>query len=101
MRHLIVTILVLAGALGGYYLGHLEGSPDIFAWAQDAYASFSESSRNVVGSFSADQPTGPVGGPQTGPSAETQFRAAVDSIHTGAIPRPKWLPNPWGHPQQR
>ena len=37
MRKLILLILLAAVFLGGYFLGHAPDSPDIFAWAQDAY----------------------------------------------------------------
>ncbi len=38
MFRMLFTLIFLGGAfLGGYYLGHQPGSPDIFAWAQDTY----------------------------------------------------------------
>ncbi len=34
MRRLLASILIVGAFLGGYHLGHMEGSPDIFAWAR-------------------------------------------------------------------
>jgi hypothetical protein len=37
MRRFFKTILLLAVFLAGYYVGHLPGSPDIFAGAEHFY----------------------------------------------------------------
>ncbi len=36
MKRAFILILILGGFLGGYYVGHKPGSPDIFAWPQKA-----------------------------------------------------------------
>jgi len=38
MTRLVVLILLVGSFLGGYYLGHLENSPDVFGWLGGAYA---------------------------------------------------------------
>jgi len=38
MTRLVVLILVVGSFLGGYYLGHLENSPDVFGWLEGAYS---------------------------------------------------------------
>ena len=44
----LFTLLVLGSVfVGGYYVGRLPGSPDIFAWAQRAYQQASEASYAV------------------------------------------------------
>ena len=42
IKRLILLVLLAATFLGGYYLGHRPGSPDIFAHAQDAYGEAGE-----------------------------------------------------------
>ena len=42
MRLTLAFILLSAAFLGGYYLGHLPNSPDIFGWAQKTYAQGSD-----------------------------------------------------------
>ena len=37
MRRLLRLILMIAVFLGGYYLGRMPGSPDIFGYAKRAY----------------------------------------------------------------
>ena len=37
MKRFIAIMMLTAGFLGGYYLGHLPGSPDIFGWFADKY----------------------------------------------------------------
>ena len=34
MKRMFILILIMGGFLGGYYLGHKPGSPDIFSWPQ-------------------------------------------------------------------
>lgn len=36
MMRFVILLLILGGFLGGYYVGHRPGSPDIFAWPQKA-----------------------------------------------------------------
>ena len=51
MRRLLVSIFILGAFLGGYYLGRRENSPDILAWAQDAYPRFAEASEDLLDSL--------------------------------------------------
>ncbi len=37
-RRLLIFAFVSSSFLGGYYLGRLPESPDIFSWAQKAYS---------------------------------------------------------------
>jgi len=37
MRRFLRSVLLLGVFLGGYYLGHLPDSPDIFGWAVSVY----------------------------------------------------------------
>ena len=44
----VLTLLLLAGAfLGGYYLGRLPNSPDIFAWARSTFDQATEMGREA------------------------------------------------------
>ncbi len=37
MKRAFVLILLTGAFLGGYYLGHLPNSPDIFAWGRETF----------------------------------------------------------------
>jgi len=37
MKKLILLVLVASAFLGGYYLGRLPGSPDVFGWSKRTY----------------------------------------------------------------
>ena len=47
MRRILRLILMTAVFLGGYYLGRLPGSPDIFAYATGAYRGVVHAGRKV------------------------------------------------------
>ena len=48
MKKLILIILLTGAFLGGYYLGRLQGSPDIFTWAQDTCKQAAETGQHVA-----------------------------------------------------
>jgi hypothetical protein len=48
MRRLVRFILLLTAFLGGYYLGHRPGSPDIFAPARELYGRVADDDRSAV-----------------------------------------------------
>jgi len=47
MRRLLRIILALAIFLGGYYLGRLPNSPDIFGWSADTYNRLSKAASDI------------------------------------------------------
>lgn len=52
-----VLLLLLAGTfLGGYYVGHKPGSPDLFATAEDLYRQAGEAGRDLTAT-TADKAT--------------------------------------------
>ncbi len=53
MRRLVRIILALAIFLGGYYLGRLPNSPDIFGWSAGMYNRVSNAASDI--SAKADQ----------------------------------------------
>lgn len=48
VRRLLTIILLVGAFLGGYYLGHCEGSPDIFAWARNNYPRFAAAGQEFL-----------------------------------------------------
>ncbi len=48
MKRLILAILLMGAFGGGYYLGHLPGSPDIFAWAADTYSQAADAGHKLA-----------------------------------------------------
>ena len=48
MRRLLKIFLLLAVFLGGYYLGGLPNSPDIFSWARGAYHRVDEATNEIA-----------------------------------------------------
>ena len=48
MRKLITFILLAAAFVGGYHLGRQPDSPDLFAWAQQAYQQASQAGRQIL-----------------------------------------------------
>ena len=51
---MLLLLLLTAAALGGYYLGHLPGSPDVFSWAQDGYNRAANAGKVIVGAANDD-----------------------------------------------
>jgi hypothetical protein len=95
MRRLLVTILIVGAFLGGYYLGHQEGSPDIFGWAQKAYPQFAEASRGAVASLASTTGEQAAEDPRaTGGEADV-YRAAEVTVQKQLPARPEWSPGLW------
>ena len=42
MKRLIIMLVVAGAFLGGYYVGHQPGSPNIFLWVQQTYGQIAE-----------------------------------------------------------
>ena len=51
-RRLFTSIVLSAVFVGGYYVGRLPGSPDIFAYAQRAYQEATKASQAVTDAVS-------------------------------------------------
>ncbi len=45
IRRLLTTAMLLGTFLGGYYLGRMPGSPDIFDWARNRCGQLSQASQ--------------------------------------------------------
>lgn len=56
VRRLLVTVLIVATFLGGYYLGQRPGSPDVFGWAQRNYPAVEDAFRRVADTLSSEPP---------------------------------------------
>ncbi|MFP4055228.1 MAG: hypothetical protein ACLFV7_15330 [Phycisphaerae bacterium] len=48
MKRLLALILLTGAFLGGYYLGRLPDSPDIFAWGRNAALRSAEIAHKVI-----------------------------------------------------
>ncbi len=57
MRKLIRIIVLLAVFLAGYYLGHLPGSPDIFAHAAKVCRGIDATTRDIAATAEAENTT--------------------------------------------
>jgi hypothetical protein len=49
MKRVLMLLLLVGAFLGGYYLGRLPNSPDIFAWGRQACDRAVEMSRDAEG----------------------------------------------------
>jgi hypothetical protein len=78
----VLTLLLLAGAfLGGYYLGRLPNSPDIFAWGRDTFDGAVEMGREAEEYLAADSGRAEPDAPQSPrvPSGAYLFHRDADS----------------------
>ena len=50
MRKLILFIFLAAIFLGGYYLGRIPGSPDLFSWSQQVYGRVATATGEMIDS---------------------------------------------------
>ena len=60
MTRLVVLILLVGSFLGGYYLGHLENSPDVFGWLGGAYAKAARTGEDLADGSARDLDPGRV-----------------------------------------
>ena len=57
MRRFLRIILLLAVFVGGYYVGRLPNSPDIFAWGADFYRRVDTATRDITAKSKAENAT--------------------------------------------
>lgn len=59
MRRLLRIIALMAVFLGGYYVGHLPNSPDIFAWSVGVYRRVDKATKDIADRSKAENTSVP------------------------------------------
>ena len=98
MKRLLVIILIVTAFLGGYHLGHKEGSPDITGWAQKAYPKVVEAGREAIATVRDTPKTADSSQPST--VQGNLYRAAKGAVQRQVNTHPEWDPRSW-HVQEQ